>query len=84
MTRSRRTKRDRAQRRIETLLSDAGHVSTEPPPPNRSCHGKRQYSERLARIVAAEQSDASGQRIEAYACLWCPAWHIGHPLRSTP
>lgn len=74
----------REQNRIEALLRAAGHVAPPllPPPPTRSCEGKRQYGERLARTVAAEQRELSGHNIQAYQCHYCPAWHLGHAPKA--
>lgn len=50
----------------------------------RSCTGKHAYSLDKALRMAKRQSDASGETISAYSCLFCPHWHIGHDRRMKP
>jgi hypothetical protein len=84
VSKSRAHKRWNAEKRIEHLLRDAGHTFNARdtvPPPNRSCHGKRQYSARIAKAIARDIVEERGEAVEAYPCRWCHGWHIGHPPR---
>lgn len=46
----------------------------------RSCGTKLRLSKRSA-IRAADKMEAKGRGIfDAYCCLWCHAWHIGHSV----
>jgi hypothetical protein len=78
------TRREREEQHIEELLAAAGHRARSLPPPNRSCDGKQQYGRRLAERVAAEMRARHGADVRAYACVYCPAWHVGHALGSEP
>jgi hypothetical protein len=43
----------------------------------RSCDGKRAYGASAARGVAAAMRER-GERVDAYPCIFCPSWHVGH------
>lgn len=45
----------------------------------RTTCGKQGYtSKKLAKATAIQQSKMSGESIEAYHCLGCHAYHLGH------
>jgi hypothetical protein len=44
----------------------------------RSCSGKRRYpSERRALVHAKATAIDAGEAMNAYACPFCPFWHVG-------
>lgn len=48
---------------------------------SRSCTNKSPLNRKEAMKRAAERSVETKQNIQAYECLFCPFWHIGHPPR---
>lgn len=47
-----------------------------------SCIGKIKYNRESTAITAKIKMEKKlGQKMEAYKCRHCPAWHIGHPRR---
>ena len=48
---------------------------------NRACGRKVKNSRERAHSVAKERSEATGHRLIAYECPFCPSWHIGHQSR---
>lgn len=45
-----------------------------------TCERKNRYaSQGLATKAAQRQSRESGDVIQAYSCIDCGGWHIGHP-----
>lgn len=45
----------------------------------RSCAGKTQHGDkRTAKTAAANASRKKGEVIQAYRCVFCNGWHIGH------
>lgn len=48
------------------------------------CDGKRRYQSRIQaeRYVAAFHALGIDSGLNAYACVFCDRWHIGHRLES--
>lgn len=44
----------------------------------RACTRKRGYPSDTAHRLATRASADTGETVEAYPCLFCPHWHIGH------
>lgn len=47
-----------------------------------ACRRKVAYSKQEAHAAAKRRSAATGHRIVAYECPFCPRWHIGHPRHT--
>lgn len=48
----------------------------------RHCAKKRRYSEVAAEDVAARMRKQGETRIQAYQCVYCGNWHVGHAPRK--
>lgn len=45
----------------------------------RACEGKTKYGPVAARNLAVA-ARSRGEELQAYRCIFCPSWHLGHPM----
>lgn len=47
----------------------------------RSCDGKQRHKDKataLRHIGNLARTGANPRRFQAYRCMWCDGWHVGH------
>lgn len=47
----------------------------------RACEGKHGHADKaaaLAHIGSLARTGVNPRRLQAYRCMWCKSWHVGH------